>query len=152
MSYTDVAAMVEDWELRMRLIACAAIEQQEAPVAFVEENIWRICAQPDFAKAWGRVADAVANDEGYKPGADESVVSDAMILAAMHRLVVDLEVSAATRSRSVADDTTARLQAEDERVFANHVRMRLWDLAHQRPEQVPHLVTDDHPDPEADQA
>ena len=131
MSYADVAAMVEDWELRMRLVACAAVEQQEAPVTFVEENIWRICAQPGFTKAWGKTATATANDPDYKPGGDESVISDAMILAAVSKLTGDLQAKAMAKSRTVADDNEARMQAEDDRDFRRHTRMREWELAHQ---------------------
>ena len=131
MSYADVAAMVEDWELRMRLVACAAMEQQETPATFVEENIWRICAQPGFAKAWGKTATATANDPDYKPGGDESVISDAMILAAVGKLLGDLETKAAQQSRTVQDSEAARMQAEDDRDFRRHTRMREWELAHQ---------------------
>jgi hypothetical protein len=128
MSYADIAAMVEDWELRMRLVACAAQEQHDAPVSFVEDNIWRICAHPGFTKAWGKTATATANDPDYKPGGDESVISDAMIQAGVQRVLGDLQTKVTMSARAVEDDTAARLDAEEEREFRRHVRIRQWEI------------------------
>jgi hypothetical protein len=139
--------MVEDWELRMRLVACAAQEQHDSPVGFVEDNIWRICAQPGFTKAWGKTATATANDPDYKPGGDEGVISDAMIQAGVQKVIADLSVKATARTQSVEDENVARLQAEDDREFARQTRLRQWDLDHQPRARDASIVHDIEGDP-----
>ena len=145
MSYSDIAAMVDDWDLRMRLIACAAQEQPDDPIAFAEANIWRICAQPGWSDSWAKVANAIANDPDYKPGADEKVISDAKILSGMQKVIKDLTSTVTAKSRAMTDDVAAQQQAEDDRHFARQVRMREWELEHM-PEP-PTLTFPAPPDP-----
>jgi hypothetical protein len=135
MSYANIAAMVEDWDLRMRLIACAAQEQADGPVLFVEDNIWRICAQPGWDAAWASALVTHADDEDYRPGADEGVIPDAKILSGVQKVIKDQRTTVVASARSVEDANAARLQAEDDREFARHVRMREWELAHQPTEE-----------------
>lgn len=147
MSYADIAAMVEDWELRMRLVACAAIEQHDAPVPFVEENIWRVCAQLGWNEAWGKALASHADDEDYKPGADHGVISDAMILSGTRKVIGDLETKAAVSARAVTKDNDARIQAEDDREFARQTRLRKWEIDHQPRAREASIVHDTEGDP-----
>jgi hypothetical protein len=115
----------------------------------VEEHIWRICAQPGWHEAWAKVADAAANDEGYKPGADESVLTDALIQAGIRKVIEDLVSKAVAQARTVEDNNTARIQAEDEREFARHVRLRQWEMDNAQPNIVKYRPYDvPAPDPD----
>jgi hypothetical protein len=79
MSYNTLASMQEDSALYRRLVACAAEEQKPgSPYAWVTERIWRIVtASSDWEASWA-YAEAVPIEN---IGADESVITDAMILA-----------------------------------------------------------------------
>lgn len=79
MSYIDTADMVEDWPLRRRITACAASLGVDDPDLWVEQGIWGICARSEIVAAWASArAGKITN-----PGADEAVITDAAILAAV---------------------------------------------------------------------
>ena len=86
MSYNDIAAMAHDASLRARLIAAAAQEQDSNPGHWVDSNIWNLVAAPGWADAYGYAL--ASNHE--KPGYDEAVISDAMILSAVQARVAAL--------------------------------------------------------------
>jgi hypothetical protein len=79
MTYNTIADMRDDSALRRRLVACAAQEDKEgpSPESWVSDHIWDIVASPGWEAAW-EYAEA-ADKENI--GADETVISDAMILA-----------------------------------------------------------------------
>lgn len=77
MSYQDIVSMAENRDLWMRLVACAAQEQPDDPIQWVETHVFKLCAQPSWDTAW---ASAAANNV-ESPGKDASVITDAMILS-----------------------------------------------------------------------
>jgi hypothetical protein len=140
MSYADVVAMVADWDLRMRIVACAAAEQDEGALAFVEDNIWRICSSEGWDAAWAK---AVA-DGTDDPGEHETVISDAAIKSAVLDVVHRNEAKSRLAEAEAEHVRTLRLDAEQERQFRIHTRMREWDNEH--PPQV--QATLSHPEDE----
>lgn len=81
MSYNAQAALSQDGDFRNRIAACAAVEVDldMQATAWADAHIWEIAAAPGFADAY---ASALAA-EVPRPGADESVISDAQILSAV---------------------------------------------------------------------
>jgi hypothetical protein len=80
MSYLCISSMTQSQSLRLRLTAAAAQEGKGAPdgpETWVSSRIWQIAASEGWAEAWS----AAVGGEVTDPGADESVISDAMILA-----------------------------------------------------------------------
>lgn len=88
MSYADIADMRESISLSRRLIACAAQEGHAAdpgPGPWVHERIWTLVTSPGWPEAWAYAADTAdpAADPAPDIGANEGVISDGMILAAV---------------------------------------------------------------------
>lgn len=82
MSYADVADMAESGSLVRRIYAGAATEGNNPPQPWVDERRWAIVSQPGWDAAW---ASAVAGGNP-NPGADESVITDGMILSAIQAM------------------------------------------------------------------
>lgn len=85
MSYTDVAAMARDGDLRDRLAACAATEGMvdPHPTAWADKNQWTLAASPGWASAYAYAV----NTEVERPGLDTSVITDGQILSAVQFLI-----------------------------------------------------------------
>ena len=80
MTYANIAAITQSVPLNQRITACAAVEGATKPYGeWVSSRIWEFAATPGWADAWA-VSDA---DD---PGADENVITDAMILAAVQAI------------------------------------------------------------------
>lgn len=81
MSYANIAAITQSGSLYQRLTAAAAEEGKNptSPGAWVSEHIWELASSPGWADAW---ASAVENGVA-DPGANEAVITDGMILAAV---------------------------------------------------------------------
>lgn len=94
MSYLVIVRMVQSGILTQRCVACAAQELPagEDPVSWVGTNTWVICASPGWSEAW-ESADAAAGVQ-QDHGANESVITDGMILAAIQPLIGQLEAPA----------------------------------------------------------
>lgn len=88
MSYTDVARMANDGNLRERIAACAATEGVTSPhpTKWADENQWLLAGSPGWAAAYA-YAVLVGN---ANPGRDEGVITDHMILGAVQSRLVDL--------------------------------------------------------------
>jgi len=86
-SYNSQSQLSQDGDFRNRIAACAAVEidTDQQATAWADAHIWEIAAAPGFADAY---ASALAA-EIPRPGADESVISDAMILSAVQALPPD---------------------------------------------------------------
>jgi hypothetical protein len=86
MSYATIAAMTANGSLIQRLTAAAAEEEKSVPYSqWVMDHIWDLAATPGWAAAWeSALAGGVAD-----PGADESVITDGMILAAVQPMPAD---------------------------------------------------------------
>jgi hypothetical protein len=87
MSYLTIVRMVQSGVLTQRCVAAAAQEVAAGvdPVSWVGANTWLLCAQPGWSDAWD-YADVTAGHVGDW-GADESVITDGMILSAVQALI-----------------------------------------------------------------
>lgn len=84
MSYNAISALVNDPDLKARLTACAAVERKggDFPEWWVESNKWIFARSP----GWGdHYAYAIATGKD-RPGYDETVITDPMILAVVQPL------------------------------------------------------------------
>lgn len=82
MSYLAQARLASDSDLLARVTACAATEATPAPDEWAYRHRWVLSAQPGWAAAY---ASALESEVGA-PGADASVISDAMILSAVQSI------------------------------------------------------------------
>ena len=90
MSYNTISTMKDDPLLRQRIVACAAQERESRGQtypdheAWVAAHIWTFVTHQDWVNAY---AYAVATNVP-DPGSNESVVTDAMILAGVQPVVI----------------------------------------------------------------
>ena len=77
MSYSTIFANSVDVPFNNRVVAAAAQEGADDPVVTARDLIWPIVTASDVEAAYPSAV-AAGNDN---PGGDESVISDAMILA-----------------------------------------------------------------------
>lgn len=84
MSYNTMALMAKNFDLRDRLIACAAKENKPGPSyeAWVSERIWRIVTAPDWDNKWASAL--ISNPTNI--GKNELVISDDDILAVIQNM------------------------------------------------------------------
>lgn len=82
MTYLTQAAIAADQQLLLRVTACAAAEGASDPAFWAQSHVWQLSAQPGWDAAY---AYAIAHGV-ERPGADESVIGDGMILAAVQSL------------------------------------------------------------------
>lgn len=84
MSYTAIAQMQRDPDIRDRVSACVAMEVPNVyPEGWVQEKAWLFATQPDWTVAWDNALSTHANEENYRPGHDPLVITDQMILSAV---------------------------------------------------------------------
>ena len=83
MSYSSIALMADDHDLRKRITACAAKEGMRDGAAWVNQNMWLLAASPGWAEAWDS---ALLLGPGILPGRMGSVITDQMILTAVQEL------------------------------------------------------------------
>lgn len=76
MTYDSTADVAESGSLTRRVTACVALEGQESPEVWTYQNRWGWAAAPGWGEAFAS-AQAAGNPD---PGADEAVITDAMIL------------------------------------------------------------------------
>ena len=84
MSFTDIAGMAKNGDLRERIAACAAREGvvDPHPTAWADAHLWHIAATPEWDIAW-----AQAIEQGVeRPGCDNEVITDGMIQAAVQSI------------------------------------------------------------------
>lgn len=83
MSYAVVATMAADPDLRRRVVACAFAAEKPSPAGWASETrMWQLAVIPTWVTAY---ADALSA-QTPRPGWDETVISDAMILDAVQPL------------------------------------------------------------------
>jgi hypothetical protein len=85
MAFTDQALLSNDPDFQQRLAACAAVEVDlggQFPPAWATVNQWEVAASPGFADDY---ASAIAAGIP-RPGADQSVISDEELRAAVQSL------------------------------------------------------------------
>ena len=90
MSYYEIGLLAEDRDFLNRCMACAAveIETQDLPrepgaEVWTMGNRWRLAAMPGFGNAYSSAL--VSGVE--RPGKEQSVITDAMILAAVQPII-----------------------------------------------------------------
>jgi hypothetical protein len=85
MSYNNIAEVAHSGALRERIAACAAVEgiTYPHPTEWADHHQWQLAASPGWGDAW---AYALASDTA-DPGADEAVITDGMILAAVQEIL-----------------------------------------------------------------
>ncbi len=83
MSYSSIALMAEDYDLRKRVIACASKEGLKSAEVWSLENIWLLAATPGWDDSW----DSALIVGIGRPGNMPNVISDAMILSAVQPLL-----------------------------------------------------------------
>lgn len=83
MSYSSIALMAEDYDLRVRITACASAEGRKNAQQWVLENIWLLSATPGWDDAW----DSALIVGIGRPGNMPNVISDMMILSAVQPLL-----------------------------------------------------------------
>lgn len=84
MSYNDIASMAVNAQLQARITACAAVEGEPIPATWMSTYIWTVVASPGWGDAWD-----YGLTSGIPPetiGADESVITDGMILSAVQAI------------------------------------------------------------------
>lgn len=80
MSYLTLSQMVRDSDLIERITACAASLRHESPEAVARSHMWEYVTTDGWAEKYAVAAS--------KPrGADENAVTDAMILAAVEKVI-----------------------------------------------------------------
>ena len=86
MSYRTLACLATDPDLHARLAACAAAEgmTDPHPLAWASNHQWQLAASPGWDAAYSY---ALATGVPH-PGADEGVITDGMILAAVQPLIL----------------------------------------------------------------
>lgn len=82
MSYLSQAALVDDVPLRRRIVACASISGVDDADSWTHQNRWRFATQ----HGWESAYETALRDNKPKPGEDQTVISDAMILSAVQAL------------------------------------------------------------------
>jgi len=85
-SYNTIVKMAQDLDLRLRLIAAAAQEQDENPADWVDRNRWNIVARSD----WNAAYEYAVLTGNPTPGHDEGVITDPMILSAVQARIADI--------------------------------------------------------------
>ena len=83
MSYNTQAALAVDEDLRRRVAACAATQNVPSPLQWADSYLWRLSGSPGWDDAYAYALNA----SNPRPGHDEGVITDAMILAAVQPLV-----------------------------------------------------------------
>lgn len=74
--------MAQDYDLQRRITACAAVEGKNDPLSWAPSRMWSLSATPGWDEAY---ASAIAGGISA-PGKSETVITDAMILAAVQPL------------------------------------------------------------------
>ncbi|WP_053352695.1 hypothetical protein [Leucobacter musarum] len=78
MSYLTQSRLARDSDLLQRITACAAIEGLSDPQSWAANRAWQFSAQPGWVAAY--------KTAGTNPGANETAITDAMILTAVRAL------------------------------------------------------------------
>lgn len=85
MTYLIISTMKDDGWLRSRVAACAALEGIPDPAQWAVQHKWDIAIQPGWAASWeSALVDA---PEGFEPGKQDNVITDAMILSTVQVII-----------------------------------------------------------------
>jgi hypothetical protein len=87
MTFQTVADIVDSLSLLRRELAGIAKEGIDPPDNWQFQHRWKLAAQPGWDAAWDSALASHPDDPDYDPGADQSVITDGMILSAIQLLV-----------------------------------------------------------------
>lgn len=83
MAYKDIVDMAGSQSLTSRIVAAAAQESVDEPLAWVQSRIWKFAASPGWADAWAYANGTATVNNNPDTGVRDDVISDAMILSAV---------------------------------------------------------------------
>ena len=83
MSYSSIAIMAEDNDLRKRIMACASKQGMRDGQSWTTQNIWLLASTAGWDDAW----DSALQVGIGRPGLMPNVITDIMILTAVQALV-----------------------------------------------------------------
>lgn len=81
MSYLTQSVIASNANMNNRVAQCAATEGVPDPGAWAAVNARQWAASPGWDAAWESALAGHPDDPEYDPGADEAVITDAMILS-----------------------------------------------------------------------
>lgn len=90
MSYLDQSEIAFNSAMFQRVAQCAAEQGEADPDGWTNQHRRTWAASPGWADAWASAKVAHENDppeQPYDPGADEAVITDAMILSEVQALM-----------------------------------------------------------------
>ena len=90
MSYLNQDEIASDAYMLARVAQCAAEQGENDPDAWAHQNRRQWAAAPGWDEAWAYAQQTHPPVEGeppYEPGADEAVITDAMILAQVQAML-----------------------------------------------------------------
>jgi hypothetical protein len=90
-SYQTITLMAASQSLQSRMVACAARENVEQPLPWVQQNLWALIAAPGWDTVWDAAVDQSSKTK-WNPdiGARDDIITDAMILAAVQERRTEL--------------------------------------------------------------
>lgn len=94
MTYATVATIRRDTDISNRVAACIAVQGAAPhPEQWAAEHAWELAAQPGWAAAWDSAVAANPNNDEYRPGNANDVITDAMIFAAVQSIQQTVEAA-----------------------------------------------------------
>jgi len=91
MTYLGQAAIADNARMNQRVAQCAAEQSVENPDQWTSVNRRSWAAAPGWADAWASALATHEDNPSYDPGADEAVITDAMILGQVQAMIVPVE-------------------------------------------------------------
>lgn len=81
MSYLNQSEIAVNQSMHARIAQCAATEGVDEPDSWTQRYYREWAAAPGWDAAWASAQASHESDPEYDPGADEAVITDAMILS-----------------------------------------------------------------------
>ena len=88
MTYLVQSAIAGNQSMTARVAQCAAEQDVENPDAWTSSNRRTWAAAPGWADAWASALALHEDNPSYDPGADEAVITDAMILGQVQAMIL----------------------------------------------------------------
>jgi hypothetical protein len=87
MAYNTIVQIASSPSLLNRAAAAAAEQGLSDPVGWAQRHAWELAAEPGWADAWESAEAALTLDQNPDTGVRPSVITDAMILAAVQAII-----------------------------------------------------------------
>lgn len=91
MSYLNQSLIASNMSMYARIAQCAAEENIPEPDAWTNTNRREWASAPGWDDAWASALASHEDDPQYDPGADEAVITDAMILSQVQSMQTPAE-------------------------------------------------------------